>query len=364
LPSSSTKPQIAVYAICKNEETFIERFYRSIENADFISIVDTGSTDSTFDQLVSLVKERAKQYGQDLKIETYESKIRNASEGSMQVHRALVDPWRFDDARNIALNLLPKDPDVCISIDIDELLEPGWKDILSRAILEDLHTLGRPADRYHHRFSTIWNWQYPDQPSNFTDHWHERIHSRKGYHWKLPVHEILVKDGPEEVRWLSDFRIIQKPDIGKSRSSYLPLLEQSLKEDPNRWKSWSFYAGDLQGTGRFQEAIDAINKAKLSPDADQAYLCFQASTNYTQISDTQKAISEMLQAVSSSNNREYRVHLAQLYRGLNKPREALNAILMASEITQRTYGYSYDPNCWGPPFDKLVEQITAECNEP
>ena len=357
------KPQIAVYGICKNEEAFIGRFYDSIKDADFISIVDTGSTDSTFDQLINFVRLRTEQYGheEEFKIEKIGQSIRNVSDGSMQAHRSYINPWRFDDARNVALSLLPEDPDVCISIDIDELLEPGWKETLSTAILNDLHTLGRPADRYYHRFSTIWNWQYPDQPPNFTDHWHERIHSRKGYRWKLPVHEMLVKDGPEEIRWLNDFKIIQKPDSSKSRSNYLTLLEQSLKEDPNRWKSWSFYAGDLQGVGRFQDAIDAINKAKLIPDSDQAYLCFQASSNYSQLGDSQKAISEMLQAVASSNTREYRVRLAQLYHNLNKPREALNAILMASEITERSFGYSYDPQCWGQSFDDLVKQITVEC---
>lgn len=330
------KPQIAVYAICKNEIKFVDRFYKSIQDADFISIVDTGSTDRTFEQF----------------------KYHQSRHQNMQVHQILVDPWRFDDARNVALSLLPLDADVCISIDLDEIIETGnWKNILIDAIEKDLHTIGRPADRYHHRFSTIWNWDKPDEAPNFTDHWHERIHSRTGYRWKLPVHEILVKDNEQHVRWLNEIRMTQKPDTNKPRSSYLALLEQSLKEDPSHWKSWSFYAGDLLAQNRTVEAMTAIEKARLIPDADQAYLHFQASNVYQHLRDYPKAVIEMLLAVANSNSREYRVWLARLYQSINKPREALNMMLMAEEIKERSYGYTYDPTCWGASFDDLLTQL-------
>ena len=39
--------KICVYAISKNEEAFVERFYRSAKEADLILIADTGSTDGT-----------------------------------------------------------------------------------------------------------------------------------------------------------------------------------------------------------------------------------------------------------------------------------------------------------------------------
>jgi tetratricopeptide (TPR) repeat protein len=355
------KPQIACYAICKNEESFIDRFYESIHEADFISIVDTGSTDATFSKLVSHVLHRAEQHGheEEFKCEVgADGFLKFASDGEMIVQRAWVNPWRFDDARNIALCSLPEDPDVCISIDIDELLEPGWKEVLSKAILDDLHSQGRPADRYHHRFSTIWNWKDPE-PHNFSDHWHERIHSRKGYRWKLPVHEVLVKDGPEQVRWLHDLKMVQKPDLSKSRSSYLPLLEQAIREDPTRWKLFSFYAGELQGVNRLSEALEAIRKAKELPSADRAFLSFQASGMHRKLGDNKKALAEMMTAVTEAPDREYRVWLARLYRDLNKPREALNAVLMAAEVTERSYGYAYDPSCWGEQFDALVNELTV-----
>jgi len=42
-----TKLKIAVYAISKNEEQFVQRFCDSAKDADLILIADTGSTDNT-----------------------------------------------------------------------------------------------------------------------------------------------------------------------------------------------------------------------------------------------------------------------------------------------------------------------------
>ena len=45
------KYKICVYAICKNEEKFVDRWYESIKDADKIIVLDTGSTDSTVKKL-------------------------------------------------------------------------------------------------------------------------------------------------------------------------------------------------------------------------------------------------------------------------------------------------------------------------
>lgn len=113
----------------------------------------------------------------------------------------------------------------------------------------------------------------------------------------------------------------------------------------------------------FQEAIDAISKAKVLPDADQAYLSYQASSIYKAMGNHTKAVAELWNSINQSDVREYRVWLARLYRDINKPREALNLMMMASEIQERTFGYAYDPTCWGLQFDQLVGQLTAECKQ-
>ena len=41
------KYKVCVYAISKNEEKFVERWFNSIKEADEIYVLDTGSTDKT-----------------------------------------------------------------------------------------------------------------------------------------------------------------------------------------------------------------------------------------------------------------------------------------------------------------------------
>ena len=79
--------KICVYAISKNEEAFVENFCNSAADADLILIADTGSTDAT---------------------------IKLAKKHGAIVHNICITPWRFDDARNAALALLPEDIDMVV----------------------------------------------------------------------------------------------------------------------------------------------------------------------------------------------------------------------------------------------------------
>src|SRR5688572_30281194 len=98
--------KVAVYTIAKNEERFAERWARSCEEADYRVVLDTGSTDKTVERLRSL---------------------------GVTVHSAEIRPWRFDVARNQSLALVPEDAEVCIALDMDEILVPGWREALERA---------------------------------------------------------------------------------------------------------------------------------------------------------------------------------------------------------------------------------------
>ena len=98
--------KICVYAICKNEEKFAERWMNSMSEADGIYVLDTGSTDNTVKLLTKL--------GANVKTE-------------------IISPWRFDVARNRSLQLVPDDCDVCVCTDLDELFEKGWRGKLENA---------------------------------------------------------------------------------------------------------------------------------------------------------------------------------------------------------------------------------------
>ena len=92
--------KIIVYAICKNESKFVSRWVNSMKEADEIYVLDTGSVDDT--------KEKLEELG-------------------VKVTQTILDPFRFDTARNLALDLVPLDADLCISTDLDEVFESGWR---------------------------------------------------------------------------------------------------------------------------------------------------------------------------------------------------------------------------------------------
>lgn len=92
------KYKVCVYAICKNEEKNIDAWVSSMNEADEIYVLDTGSTDNS----VKLLKKLG-----------------------VHVTKKVVKPWRFDVARNKSLELLPKDVDICVCTDIDERFDKG-----------------------------------------------------------------------------------------------------------------------------------------------------------------------------------------------------------------------------------------------
>ena len=47
--------------------------------------------------------------------------------------RTQLASWLARVARNLSLELVPADADVCLSIDLDEVLVPGWRAIVERA---------------------------------------------------------------------------------------------------------------------------------------------------------------------------------------------------------------------------------------
>lgn len=93
--------KICVYAICKNEAKFAERWVKSMSEADEITVLDTGSTDGSVEKLAAL---------------------------GVRVKSAVVSPWRFDVARNLSLATVAEDADVCVCTDLDEVFEPKWRE--------------------------------------------------------------------------------------------------------------------------------------------------------------------------------------------------------------------------------------------
>ncbi len=221
--------KICVYAICKNEEKFVDRFCESAKEADDIFVLDTGSKDNTV--------ERLKAHG-------------------VTVEQKIIDPWRFDVARNLSLDMIPEDYDVCICLDLDEVLEKGWKEVILNNWKEDTTRM---------RYNYIWRYDKNGNPSvNFLS---DKIHARKNYKWVNPVHEILKYDGTEKFITCEDLTISHYPDDTKSRSSYLPLLELAVKEDPTNDRNMHYLGREYMYYQRWNEAIDTLIKHLSLPTA-------------------------------------------------------------------------------------------------
>lgn len=333
-------PKIAIYGIFKNEEKFIGRMLASCHDADQIVLCDTGSTDDSRNVINQTINDWALW-------------------DTLRIHNITVLPWRFDDARNTALSFVNPDIDLCISLDADEYLAPNWKQVL-------IDNYDPNITRYYHRFCTYWN----DDLTEKSEHWHDRIHLRKGYKWSLPVHEILeIYSQPQEnIKWLYDFHMYQKPDMSKDRGSYMEMLEVSVRERPTVWKSWSFLASEYFTHNRPEDALGAIKKAIDLHDSDKSFLYNFMGTVFQYMNRFEDAIASIRIAINFSPNiREYHVYLAEmLEKYFDKAKEpnliqmAKMVIAGAETLTYKTDGYVNNESCWGESFQQIKDRINAK----
>lgn len=301
--------KIAVYAISKNEERFVKRFCESAKDADLILIADTGSTDNT---------------------------VALARNCGAAVHEICITPWRFDDARNAALALVPRDIDVCVSLDLDEELQPGWREEIERVWKQ-----GTTRLRYKFDWGAGIAFYY------------EKIHARHGYRWVHPCHEYPVPYLIEERYAQSDMlMVIHKPDNTKSRGQYLHLLEMSVKEDPNDPRNAFYYARELSFHGQWANAIRECERYLALPGAswpnERCYAYRVMSRSYSELGDWANAIRcARLGVIEAPNTREPWCEIAKLTYRAGQWAECYGAAMSALAITNRELVYTVDPEVWG-----------------
>lgn len=225
------KYKVCVYAITKNEEKFVDRWYNSMKEADEIYVLDTGSTDKTVEKL---------------------------EKNGVIVKTMIIDPWRFDNARNESLKMVPMDADICVCTDLDEVMSEGW-----REKLESIWKKNTTRAAYNY------NWHFDENGNPDVNFYIEKIHNRNNYTWTHPVHEVLTYIGDtNETKIITDlFTLNHYPDNTKSRSSYLPLLELSVKEDPDDDRNMHYLGREYMYYGKWNEAIDTLIKHLSLPRA-------------------------------------------------------------------------------------------------
>lgn len=225
------KRKICVYAICKDEEPFVDRWMDSMGEADAVVVTDTGSKDHTVEKL------RAR--------------------GAIVFEEAVI-PWRFDTARNLSLSHLPDDTDIAVCTDLDEVFVPGWRKKLESA-WQDGATMG----------NYLYNWSlFPDGTPD-VQFYYFKVHAPQEYTWVCPVHECLryTGKGREKKVFIPGMELNHLPDDTKPRGSYLPLLEMAVKEDPLNERMQFYLGREYSYSARWQECIQTLQRYLSLPGA-------------------------------------------------------------------------------------------------
>lgn len=236
--------KIAVYAICKNEASFANRWIQNMwcagKGASQVFVLDTGSTDNTIDALYQAAKEL------------------NIPEGWLVMAQQEISPWRFDAARNINLQMIPEGQfDACYCIDLDELvIEDFWKDF------RDMVRLHPDFERIYYKYA----WSHDDttgEPKSVF--WYDKTHgARGGWYWKYPVHEALICSQADKeslnysgIYYLDTNKIYlhHYPDQTKSRGSYLGLLELRASEYPEDLYGLFYLAREYSFVSRWEDEL-------------------------------------------------------------------------------------------------------------
>lgn len=302
--------KVAIYTIALNELQFVEKWYNAAKDADYLLIADTGSTDGT---------------------------VEKARELGINVVEIRVSPWRFDDARNAALAALPLDIDMCISLDMDEVITPNWREPLQKAWEQ-----GITRPRYKH----VWSWNEDGSPG--LEFSYDHIHTRKNYRWRHPVHECLYVYGIDQVEgWIDEIETHHHPDPTKSRSQYLPLLAMSVKEDPYNDRNAFYYGRELYFYGKNEEAAKELKRYLSIPTAVWAPERAAAMRFIGKCLPNEADIWFKKAVEQAPGRREALVDLAKYYYTRQEWENSLYYAKQALEIKEKPLEYLCEAEAWG-----------------
>ena len=309
--------KIVVYAIAKNESSFVDRWMDSMSEADQVVVLDTGSDDGT--------AERLRARGARVAVEQ-------------------IIPWRFDRARNRSLELVPEDADVCVCTDLDEVFRPGW-----RTALEQAWTPGTSQARYRY------TWSFQPDGSEGVVFWQEKIHARRGFRWVHPVHEVLEWVGEGERGLLALAQGVQldhHPDPQKSRGQYLPLLELSVAEDPEDDRNLHYLGREYLYYGRWDDCIRTLTQHLSLPSAvwrnERAASMRYIARAHARKGERDEARDWYLRAAAEAPHlREPWVDLAMLLYENQEWEGVLYATACALKIRERPRTYICEAEAWG-----------------
>jgi Flp pilus assembly protein TadD len=219
---------------------------------------------------------------------------------------------------------------------MDEIILPGWRKELEKALADQVT---RPRYKY------TWSWNSDGTPG--LEYGGDKIHARKGYRWKHPVHEVITSDRLEEKQGWYDIEIHHHPDSTKSRAQYLPLLKLSTIEDPSDDRNAYYYARELFFNSQLEEASKEFKRhlslpsAKWGPERAASY-------RYLAKCEPQNTKDYLLKAINEDpNRREAKVELALHLYKQSEWKDCYNQSTKALSIKEKPLDYLCEDFAWG-----------------
>ena len=317
----SNKYKVCVYAICKNEEKFVDRWMDSVSEADIVIVADTGSTDST---------------------------IKKLKERGAVVYSIDASPFRFDYSRNECLKFIPEDIDICVSSDLDDVIEHGWRGHLDNAWTKEAT-----------RGLYLYNWSINDDGTPAVQYTWERIHARHGFRWIYPTHEVLeyLGEGVEKQVYIKGMVINHYPDKTKNRSLNLPLLKLAVKENPKSSRNIYYLGREYMFDRNWDECISTLKEYLSLPtsnfEEERASSMRFIARAYCEKREILNAKKWFHKAISESISlREPYVELSLL---AYQEKDWLGVYYYANEalnIKNKPFNFANDANAWdSTPYD-------------
>ena len=298
--------KIGIYAPALNESKNASAWADSCAEADCRVVIDTGSKDNTKQLLL---------------------------DKGVTVYDVLISPWRFDDAYNIAMSLLPADIDVCICLHMDERLEAGWRDKLEQAWTPETTRL---------RYTYVWSWTAPGVPGRIWSG--DRIHARRGLRWMGATHEGLCARLPEVQSTCMDLRILHFPEH-KSKSGDLPLLLEAVRENPTDARMRAYLGRQYMYEGMKDECIRTYKEFLTMP-------CWNverglAMQNLASVDTDNREYWLKLASIETPTHREPLVELSRYYYTQSNWNECYKYALRALTIVHNPMDYTCSDEAWG-----------------
>ena len=236
--------KIAACAICKDEEENISKWLGHTKDFDYRIVVDTGSTDSSMELL---------------------------SKSDVILTQKKFEPFRFDEARNFVLTLVPDDVDWCIWPDFDEYYSNNTMDEIKKVVEEN-----PKITRLIYKTFLIKDGIKEEGLESGTI-MESKIHANKLYKWKEPIHENLyfIGKGNEIIKQVNSIHRFHKQDVSKERvKQYFEIAKTAVELDPKDSHNVWFVLKDYYYS--LKDIDNSIKYAKHYLDITKPYTNFRS----------------------------------------------------------------------------------------